>query len=147
MSFNPAARSLFPDATHRAPRDAGLDHAPANDEPEMRYGQRTWIVLVDAGDIATVSRLRSILPDGALLPMPAGSRLPTGYYDVPYYTAPPLLTDRQKMILTLLQQGRTNKEIGRALSISHFTVRNQVSQLLRRFGVRTRGQLAAETKG
>lgn len=58
------------------------------------------------------------------------------------------LTARQVQILQLLSEQRSNKEIGRALALSHFTVRNQLSALYRMFGVETRHALlarAAET--
>ncbi|MFA5120738.1 response regulator transcription factor [Zavarzinia sp.] len=50
----------------------------------------------------------------------------------------PELTARQREILDLLARDLSNKEIGRLLSLSHFTVRNHISQLLRLLGVPTR---------
>lgn len=47
----------------------------------------------------------------------------------------PALTSRQLEILTLVAEHRSNKEIGRALNLSHFTVRNHLSALYRLFGV------------
>lgn len=46
---------------------------------------------------------------------------------------PPLtvLTRRQQEILDYLLHGMSNKEIGRKLGLSHFTVRNHVSNILR----------------
>lgn len=41
------------------------------------------------------------------------------------------LTERQRDVLALLVQGLSNKEIGRRLHLSHFTVRNHVSNILR----------------
>lgn len=48
------------------------------------------------------------------------------------------LTTRQTDILALLIRNLSNKEIGRILAISHFTVRNHVSQLLRLLNVPSR---------
>lgn len=45
------------------------------------------------------------------------------------------LTSRQMEILRLVAEQRSNKEIGRALNLSHFTVRNHLSALYRLFGV------------
>ncbi len=42
-----------------------------------------------------------------------------------------LLTLRQQEILDFLLNGLSNKEIGRKLGLSHFTVRNHVSNILR----------------
>ena len=52
------------------------------------------------------------------------------------------LTPRQREILALLCDGRSNKEIARALALSHFTVRNHISLLMRILKVHSRGQLA-----
>lgn len=48
------------------------------------------------------------------------------------------ITARQRQILHLLSQDLSNKDIGRRLGLSHFTVRNHVSQLLRLLGVSSR---------
>lgn len=54
-----------------------------------------------------------------------------------------LLTARQFEILELLGNNQSNKEIGRALGLSHFTVRNHIAQLMRLLNVSTRGAAAA----
>lgn len=46
-------------------------------------------------------------------------------------STPALLTLRQQEILEFLLAGLSNKEIGRKLGLSHFTVRNHVSNILR----------------
>ena len=63
-----------------------------------------------------------------------------GHYD-PGETSRPL-TERQADVLNLLGQGLTNKAIARAFGLSHFTIRNHVSELFRLFGVSRRGDLA-----
>lgn len=52
------------------------------------------------------------------------------------------LTDRQHEVLMLISQGYSNKEIGRKLDLSHLTVRNYVSLLLRIFNLQSRVELA-----
>lgn len=88
------------------------------------------VAILDPDDAATLAKLREILPAGALRRM----RLPEGLEP-----APPLrLTERQAAILPLLLCDMSNKEIARRLDISHFTVRNHVSQILRALDVPTR---------
>lgn len=54
-----------------------------------------------------------------------------------------LLTWRERRILELLAEGTTNREIGAALRLSPKTIRNYVSQILAKLGVRSRTQAAA----
>ena len=60
--------------------------------------------------------------------------------------APDALTERQFQLLDLLAQGLTNKEIARALGLSHFTVRNQISLLFQLFEVSRRVELTTVTQ-
>lgn len=53
------------------------------------------------------------------------------------------LSVRETQILDLLRQGLTNKEIGQELEISPHTVRDRVSDMLQRFRLNGRTELAA----
>ncbi len=53
------------------------------------------------------------------------------------------LTRRESDVLQLLLLGKTNKQIALDLNISDYTVRDHVSALLRKRGVRTRMELIA----
>jgi len=53
------------------------------------------------------------------------------------------LSAREAQVLDLLQLGLTNKEIGLQLGISPHTVRDHVSGMLRRHGLKGRTELAA----
>lgn len=52
------------------------------------------------------------------------------------------LTDREHEVLLLVGQGATNREIGKKLFISEGTVKNHVSNILARLGLRDRTQAA-----
>jgi two-component system, NarL family, response regulator DevR len=53
------------------------------------------------------------------------------------------LTDRERRMLALIAEGYTNRAIGEVLHLSEKTVRNHVSQVLRKLGFQRRSQAAA----
>lgn len=59
---------------------------------------------------------------------------------------PTALTRRETEVVGLVQQGLTNKEIARRLSIATATVRNHVHNILEKLGAHTRGEAAAITR-
>jgi len=80
-------------------------------------------------------RIRPFLADGAL--------------DVPTVEASPeengaTLSPREREILALVAQGRANKEIGQALSISEHTVRNHISNIFGKLRARDRTEAAIQ---
>lgn len=108
-------------------------------EPSIAPCPTVLLAVVDPGDSATVAKLRAILPGCRLVAAPPLAEiLGTGVESEAEMRAVPSLTPRQQAILALLLRNLSNKEIGRALSISHFTVRNHVSQLLRILGCPSR---------
>lgn len=56
----------------------------------------------------------------------------------------PLLTEREIEILSWMQKGKSNAEIGQILSISQLTVKNHVQKILRKLGVHNRTQAVAK---
>lgn len=52
------------------------------------------------------------------------------------------LSPREMEVLTCVTQGKSNKEIGNLLGISHQTVKNHVTAILRKIGVEDRTQAA-----
>lgn len=109
-----------------------------NPAPAIQTNARMTIVaIIDPGDDHILQRLRSILPESAFIQIALPSE-GEGQTDIAIPQALPNFTERQRTILSLLAQNLSNKEIGRALAISHFTVRNHVSQILRLLNVRSR---------
>ncbi|MEU5979295.1 response regulator transcription factor [Streptomyces sp. NPDC047315] len=52
------------------------------------------------------------------------------------------LTDRERAVLRLIEEGLTNREIGKKLYLSEKTVKNHISRLLAKLGVERRVQAA-----
>jgi DNA-binding NarL/FixJ family response regulator len=108
-------------------------------EKIMGYGADGYVVKsIPAPDmLAALMAVRSgdfIIARPDIAAMTDNAPLPANIMD---------LTQRQREILSLISQGQSNKEIGRALALSPFTVRNHVSLLFRMLKVQTRGELAA----
>ncbi len=56
------------------------------------------------------------------------------------------LTERELEVLTLISQGKNNREISKTLYLSEGTVKNYVTQILGRLGLRDRTQAALWAK-
>ncbi|TLD68244.1 response regulator transcription factor [Phragmitibacter flavus] len=56
----------------------------------------------------------------------------------------PTITPREREIIALVAQGSANKEIGAQLGISEDTVKQHVSRILQKLGVKDRAQATAE---
>jgi DNA-binding NarL/FixJ family response regulator len=97
------------------------------------------IAIIDPSDEQMLRRLRAILPPSAFLQVPLSVDA-IGLVD---HAPVPQFTERQQAIVALLRQNMSNKQIGRALAISHFTVRNHVSQILRLLNAASRGEAIA----
>jgi two-component system NarL family response regulator len=61
----------------------------------------------------------------------------------------PSLSRREREILEMVAKGLTNKEIGRAIQVSHFTVRNHVRHIIAKLevGDRTEATTVAIQQG
>jgi two-component system, NarL family, response regulator DevR len=53
------------------------------------------------------------------------------------------LLDREQMVLTLISQGKTNKEIGESLFLAEKTVRNLITKIMKKIDVSNRTEAAA----
>lgn len=84
------------------------------------------------GDADAIARIKSALPGSEIVSL---SHPATGHHPADNHaSATPTLTHRQQEILGHLLSGLSNKEIARKLGLSHFTVRNHVSNILRMMG-------------
>jgi DNA-binding CsgD family transcriptional regulator len=95
-------------------------------------------LLIEAIDQEVIAAIRRLLPPEARLRLVVGG-------DVLECTDPApstKLSSRQRDILALLVEGHSNKAIGRCLGISHFTVRNHLSQIMRDLKIADRRLLA-----
>jgi DNA-binding NarL/FixJ family response regulator len=77
--------------------------------------------------------LEKIIADQTTVQPPTSQDLPPGFTD---------LTPREKEVLRLIAQGASNKEIASTLFLSDGTVRNHISNILRRLDLRDRTQAA-----
>lgn len=129
-------------------RHFGESTAAAFDQPTWRgaqaaTGSRTLLHLtLEAEGTDVLERIRAALPAGCRMEVRIAN-IASGPGFMPSRTEagrPEMsaFTGRQREVLALLLEGLSNKEIGRRLALSHFTVRNHVSQSLRLLNVSSR---------
>ncbi|MBL0916398.1 MAG: helix-turn-helix transcriptional regulator [Sphingopyxis sp.] len=117
----------------------------------MPTPRRTVRFVVETDDVGLPGRVAKQLPRGSRLTILSASVRPDRSEAGALGTIPhaareadpaPSFTGRQREIAELLVRDMSNKEIGRILGLSHFTVRNHVSQLFRILGIGARREVA-----
>jgi two-component system, NarL family, response regulator DevR len=97
---------------------------------------------VRGGDL--VDAIRIVATGGSLLDPTATSQLLNRLRDNAFAAPDPLaqLTDQERRVLELIGRGLTNRQIGAELFLAEKTVKNYVSSLLAKLGMRRRTQAA-----
>jgi DNA-binding NarL/FixJ family response regulator len=96
-----------------------------------------------------VAALQMVLDDGVYIPSSVASTTSLAVEGRVLTTMPPrsspadTLTPRQREVLELLLEGKSNKEIARTLNLGEGTVKIHMAALFRTFGVNTRAAAAA----
>jgi DNA-binding NarL/FixJ family response regulator len=108
----------------------------------LRAGARGYI-LKDANEVEVLRAIRAVSSGEAIFSPTIAQRL------IDFFAAPhpaqaalpfPDLTEREREILTLIAQGRSNAEIAQSLVISLKTVRNYISSIFSKLQVADRSQ-------
>ena len=108
----------------------------------MRAGAKGYL-LKDSGGEGVVRAIRAVASGEAVFGPGVAERI-IGFFSAPRTAAPqrafPELTEREEEVLSLVAQGKSNREIARQLFLSLKTVRNHVSNILLKLQVADRAQ-------
>jgi DNA-binding NarL/FixJ family response regulator len=108
----------------------------------MRAGAKGYL-LKDSGGEGVVHAIRAVASGEAVFGPGVAERI-IGFFSAPRAAAPqrafPELTEREEEVLSLVAQGKSNREIARQLFVSLKTVRNHVSNILLKLQVADRAQ-------
>jgi DNA-binding NarL/FixJ family response regulator len=108
----------------------------------MRAGAKGYL-LKDSGGEGVVHAIRAVASGEAVFGPRVAERI-IGFFSAPRAAAPrrvfPVLTEREEEVLSLVAQGKSNREIARQLFVSLKTVRNHVSNILLKLQVADRAQ-------
>ena len=108
----------------------------------MRAGAKGYL-LKDSGGEGVVHAIRAVASGEAVFGPGVAERI-IGYFSAPRAAAPqrafPELTEREEEVLSLVAQGKSNREIAWQLFVSLKTVRNHVSNILLKLQVADRAQ-------
>ncbi|HMA47626.1 MAG TPA: response regulator transcription factor [Frankiaceae bacterium] len=102
----------------------------------------TGYLLKDAEPDEVVAAIRAAAHGRMHLDPAAARRLASSLQAPPLASVGPQLTDRERQVLGLVAQGRSNREIAAVLVLSERTVRSHVSAILGKLGLSSRTQAA-----
>ncbi|MBA9004254.1 MULTISPECIES: response regulator transcription factor [Thermomonospora] len=107
----------------------------------MRAGARGYL-LKESGAEEIARAVRAVAAGEAIYGPEIARRVLTYFADMPdpKQTAFPELTDREREVLQLIAQGRSNSDIAQTLFLSPKTVRNHVSNIFMKLHVADRAQ-------
>ena len=117
----------------------------------LRAGALGYL-LKDVSGHDLADAVRTIAAGGALIEPSVARRVVTEFARMAPPRRPPdeglaePLSDREREILRLLAQGLSNREIADRLSLAHGTVKNYVTTILQKLGVRDRTQAALRAR-
>jgi len=114
----------------------------------LRAGARGYI-LKDANEVEVLRAIRAVSSGEAIFSSTMAGRLIASFASPgpPHASLPfPDLTDREREILILIAQGRSNSEIAQSLVISLKTVRNYISSIFSKLQVADRAQAILRAK-
>lgn len=96
-----------------------------------------------------ISAVRTVARGGAVFSHTVAARLSSYFsaaHEAPGRAAFPQLTDRERQILELVAEGRSNRQIARELVLAEKTVRNHVSHVFSKIQVSDRGAAVARAR-
>lgn len=97
-------------------------------------------LLKDASTASLPAAMRQVMTEGNYFdPRLAGEAIRRAF--APAEGTPRPITDRERVILTMIADGKITKEIARELSLSPHTIKSYVSRLMKDFGVARRAEL------
>jgi DNA-binding NarL/FixJ family response regulator len=117
----------------------------------LRAGALGYL-LKDVSGHDLADAVRTIAAGGALIEPSVARRVVTEFARMAPPTRPPdeglaePLSEREREVLRLLAQGLSNREIAARLSLAHGTVKNYVTTILQKLGVRDRTQAALRAR-
>jgi DNA-binding NarL/FixJ family response regulator len=107
----------------------------------IRLGARGYL-LKDVTLEALVAAIRALASGGTMVSPAVTERVLRGLHDLGGgehgFADPEALTERETEVIRLMAGGYSNREIARALDVSEGTIKNHVSSVLSKLGVRDR---------